>query len=466
MTQGIRNTRHTETPAPYEQDGQTAARDMAPTPRILRSALVEGFLFFVCALGIDFVFFNGERYWDVSPHPFWLIVLLFAFQYGTSAALSVAVLSTLGLLWGNIPEQPIDQDYYEYIFHLSALPLSWGFAALIFGELRRRQLVENTRLHRDLGRAATRAETLAAAYRNLSALNSRLETRIASRRQTVFTLFKASQAVERLETKDVLRGIEELVREVLAPYKFSFYLLQGDAFELEFSFGWLEDEPLVRHIAHDTALFRTMVSERRIVCIANPSDELILEEQGVLAGPVVHAGTGEVLGLIKIEEIGFLDLHLETIEHFRILCDWVGAAYAKAQEYETAYLRIPDGTEPHLMPADTLEPLSIWLAHLAGRAEFNLWGLSISCPLESRDPRNQACVSRSLLRHLRNTDLLFHPSDDSQTISVLLPATSATGVQSVVEKLIEAFHEEYPVLGGHSPIDIRVTRLSENDEST
>jgi hypothetical protein len=118
------------------------------------------------------------------------------------------------------------------------------------------------------------------------------------------------------------------------------------------------------------------------------------------------------------------------------------------------------------MPADTLKPLSIWLTHLAGRAKFNLWMLTIACPLESRDTWNQTCVSKNLLRHLRNTDLLFHPSDDSQTISVLLPATHSTGVQSVVEKLIEAFHEEYPVLGGHSPIDIQVTRLSENYEST
>jgi hypothetical protein len=427
---------------------------------------VEGTLFFVCALGIDFVFFNGGRYWDVSPHPFWLIVLLFSFQYGTAAALSVAVLSTLGLLWGNIPPQRIDQDYYEYIFHIAALPLSWGLAALVFGELRRRQLVENTRLHHDLGDAATREETLAAAYRNLSALNTRLETRIASRRHTIFTLFKAAQAVERLETKDVLTGVEELVREVLAPYKFSFYLLQDDAFELEFSFGWLEDEPLLRHIANDTALFRTMVSERRIVCIANPSDELILERQGVLAGPVVHARTGDVLGLIKIEEIGFLDLHLETLEHFRILCDWVGTAYAKAQDYETAYLRIPDGTEPHLMPADTLEPLSIWLTHLSGRAKFNLWMLTISCSQESQDTWNPTRVSRSLLRHVRNTDLLFQPSDNSQTISVLLPATPATGVLIVVEKLMQVLHEEYPVLRGHSPIDIQLTRLSEHDEST
>jgi hypothetical protein len=61
---------------------------------------------------------------------------------------------------------------------------------------------------------------------------------------------------------------------------------------------------------------------------------------------------------------------------------------------------------------------------------------------------------------------MFQPSDNSQTISVLLPATHSTGVMVVVEKLIEAFHEEYPVVGGNSPIDIQLTLLSENYEST
>ena len=457
--------RHLEASEPQvEQDTLTAASERFPKPRGLRSALLEGTLFFVCAFAIDYVFFNGERYWNVSPHPFWLIVLLFALQYGTFPALSVAVISTLGLLWGNIPEQRINQDYYEYLFYLSALPLSWGLAALLFGEVRRRQIMENAHLRHNLVRAATREETMAAAYRNLSALSARLETRIAARRHTIFTLFKAAQSVERLKTQEVLNGVEELVREVLEPYKFSFYLLHNDAFELEFSFGWLEDEPFLRRIANDTALFRVMASERRIICIANPSDELILEQEGLLAGPVIHAGTGEVIGLIKIEELGFLELHLETIEHFRILCDWVGAAYAKAQDYEAERLRIPDSATPHLMPADTLEPLSLWLGHLAKRAKFDLWVLTISRSPEGQEIWDPTGVSRRLLPHLRGTDLLFEPSDDSQSIYALLPATHADGVLSVVEKLTDAFHEDFPLHGGRSPIDVQVRRLSDEYE--
>jgi hypothetical protein len=71
-----------------------------------------------------------------------------------------------------------------------------------------------------------------------------------------------------------------------------------------------------------------------------------------------------------------------------------------------------------------------------------------------------------LLPHLRGTDLLFEPSDDSQAIFVLLPATHADGVLSVVAKLTQAFHEEFPMLRGASPIDIQVARLSEDYEST
>ena len=202
------------------------------------------------------------------------------------------------------------------------------------------------------------------------------------------------------------------------------------------------------------------------MCIAHPSDELILEEQGVLAGPVIHAGTGDVLGLIKIEEIGFLDLHLETIENFRILCDWVGAAYAKAQKYETSLLLTMDRSERHLMPANTLKPLTIWLTNLAWRAKFDLWMLTIAitCSIEKKERWSDSAAESMLLRHFRSTDLIFYPSEESQKIFVLLPATDSAGVQIVVDKLTRAFQEEYPCFEGHPPIDIQAMRISDNYE--
>ena len=46
----------------------------------------------------DHLLFGGDRFAAVSPHPFWIVVLLIAAQYGTSEALAAAALASAALL--------------------------------------------------------------------------------------------------------------------------------------------------------------------------------------------------------------------------------------------------------------------------------------------------------------------------------------------------------------------------------
>jgi len=40
------------------------------------------------------------------------------------------------------------------------------------------------------------------------------------------------------------------------------------------------------------------------------------------------------LGMVKIEGMPFHELTPAAIQNFRILCDWIGIAFAKAQRFE------------------------------------------------------------------------------------------------------------------------------------
>ena len=51
------------------------------------AALAESLVLLGAALLVDQFLFNGDRFAGVSPHPFWIVVLLVAAQYGTSEAL-------------------------------------------------------------------------------------------------------------------------------------------------------------------------------------------------------------------------------------------------------------------------------------------------------------------------------------------------------------------------------------------
>lgn len=426
-----------------------------------RSAWIEMALFLGIALVIDTAILGGNRFWSVSPHPFWIVVLLLSIQYGTSAGLVAVVASSLVLLVGNLPEQRIDQDYYTYLFDLVSAPLGWAVSALTLGELRRRQMTENARLRLEVAEATLREDSLARAYGRVTKLNERLETRVAAQLKTVFTIFTAAQAVEQLQVGAVLVGVEDLVQELLSPTKFSLYVLNRNTLEAVIAEGWADDDPFLTRIEASHDLFRALIGERRILCVANPVDELVLGGQGVLAGPIVHEHTGEVLAVLKIEDMGFLDLHLSTVENFKIICEWVGSAYAKAEEYETSQFSLGRGAMRHLMPVNTLTPLASWLSGLAFRAKFELWQMTVSIQrLEGVDMRAvNKDVGSILMRFLRTTDLPFASYGDYTQLQALLPATAAVGIPVVIRKMEEAFRTELPPERGFPEVRVEVRNL-------
>ena len=48
------------------------------------TALVEMAIFFTIALLLDRYAFDGDRFREVAPHPFWAAVVLISLQYGTN----------------------------------------------------------------------------------------------------------------------------------------------------------------------------------------------------------------------------------------------------------------------------------------------------------------------------------------------------------------------------------------------
>src|SRR3546814_20109223 len=72
-------------------------------------------------------------------------------------------------------------------------------------------------------------------------------------------------------------------------------------------------------------------------CALPISEDLdILAGEGLMAGPLLSADTGEVFGMVKVEQIGFLDFNLSTVENFRVTCDWIATAYAHALRFRKA----------------------------------------------------------------------------------------------------------------------------------
>jgi hypothetical protein len=302
--------------------------------RLRRNAVIEVAIYLAGALLLDQVFFDGTRFRGVSPHPFWPIVLLVAVHYGTSEALLAALASAAVLFIGNVPPQSITQDTYDYLSNLVAEPVMWFVAAVVLGELRVRHIVERDKLRADLAAAVKREEDMSAAYRRLSSLKDSLEARVAGQMRTAIHMYQAARNLERLDPSEVLLGISEIVNAVMNPERFSLYLLRDDVLEISIGEGWTSASTLSRTFRSDSRLFQEVIGRQRFMCAANRDDELILGHEGVLAGPLIDRETGDVMGMLKIEKMGFFDLHFSNVQTFHVLCDWIADAYLNARRFQ------------------------------------------------------------------------------------------------------------------------------------
>lgn len=425
------------------------------------SAILEIAGFLAVALAIDWFFFAGNRFYSVQPHPFWILVLLIAAQYGTSEALLATVAASFALLAWNLPPQRMDQDLYAYYLELARNPILWLVTVVFIGEIGSRHRGRIRELLEELHESRQREATVDEAYRRVAAAKSQLEIRVAGQMRTVVALYQAAKAIDKPQPEEVLHGVNKIVRAILDPKQHSVYLLQGQNLEVTVTDGWPAAESYSRRYTAASPLFRATIGEQRVLCAARPEDLHLLGNEGVIAGPLVNPETGEVFGILKIEEIGFLDFNLSTLENFSVTCEWVATAYAHALGYQRLESSRAYGQERSLFAAGFRERQVRILTLLARRIGFDVCALSVR--IEGVDGLAQdkraavsAAVGQAVQDTLRDTDLAFDHPRSGWEFEVLLPATPPENAAVAAEKLHlqldTLLHAEQP--GLHSAITV------------
>lgn len=411
------------------------------------TALVELCLLLALTLAVDRIFFDGTRFRSLALHPFWIPVLLLSAQYGTNAGLLAAIASTVALLAGNLPAQGLLEDRFVWLFETARLPLLWFAASIVLGELRTRQLRASEQARRDLDEACRRENVLVEAYKRLEAAKEALETRVAGQLRTALAMYEAARGIEKLDPSEVLLGVSTLVRSVMNPERFSLYLLQNGSLELVLAEGGTAEDVLPRFYRPETRLFQEIVGRQRVLSVANPEDEDVLEGDGMIAAPLVAASSGRVVGMLKIEKLGFLDLNFSNVQTFQVLCRWIGTAYENALRYQAARADAVVNSETELFAYGFLSRQLAMLELLARRIGFDV--TMIVMRLENPEDltaeeqiRVPVALSRTVKTVLRRSDLAFDYRRTGQEFALVLPATRVEGARLVIAKLAEALREE------------------------
>ena len=406
------------------------------------SAIIEMVVGLVVLTAIDVALMDGTRFWTVNPHPFWIVVLLIAAQYGTAEGLLAAVLSTVFLLVGNIPAAQEGMAHFTYIYTLSINPILWLIGGWVLGELRQRHVRERAHLLRELDDSQQREDLISESYSFVKGRKESLEIQVSGQLASSVEAYRAAKSVETLDPKSVMQGVERLVKSVLGPQKFSLYLFHDNKLSATIIHGWSSADKYAQEIDSFSPIYQAVVGQRDLLVVANEQHEVSLDGQGILAGPILDPDSGRVIGMLKIEQLDFTSLSLNTVETFRALTEWIGTALINARNYQTVKSDAIVNPERNILSYSYFKRQSDYMAKLAKRVNFNLSMLVIKLnDAKTLSDADRITVARqigeSVRSVLRSVDLAFDYQTDGEEYSILLPATPQAGASIVRDKIVK-----------------------------
>jgi hypothetical protein len=417
-----------------------------PIFRIRAIAIAEVLLAIGILIIVNLLYFNGDRFEGVNPHPFWFVVILVSAQYGVAEGVFAVVVATFFYLIGNVRPRGEDEYIYAYLLDINSQPLLWLISALIIGLLRYRHILERDRLRHNLREAIEREEITAAQYEQLRMIREMLEQRLVRQVNTVVDTYHAARLMESLEPGKILEGVQDLVTTLLHPKKFSLYTLKDDRLELTLNSAWEPEDKFARTFQSRDRLFEEVIGKQRVLSVADGSDELILGHEGMIAGPI-KAETGQILGMLKIEDIAYTDLNISTIQAFHLVGQWIGTAYYQAKDYEKVAGQSFINPDNNMYSYEFFKERSDYTTQLGKRFNFDV--TVITAKIIGDDAGNKDLYKRGMKwlqnaveKSLRKADTLCNYQVTDYTYYILLPGTPEANGQKVIEKIRTAFDDQ------------------------
>lgn len=297
-------------------------------PKQFLFLIVELFFFFSLFFFIAYLSNNTTRFLNISPHPFWIIILLVSVQYGSSEALFAAFLSTSLLYYDNLPKQKASEDLYSYLFSIVIIPLLWMIASLTIGEMRRNQRKETAELRKKIKRLSLNLDSLAENYEKLEKQKDAFEIQLASQIHTPFMLQKKLESFE--NAQDPLPLLKEIITFLLPVECFSLFHSTSFQLSLFYSFGWEKGKhSFSKSFKKENAIYKNMQKKKTLCSLSSKRDSEILAFEGIIAIPIIDRKKQSVLGMLKIEEYDFFSSSFPFEETVKTLSEFLAKIYPK-----------------------------------------------------------------------------------------------------------------------------------------
>jgi len=386
--------------------------------------MLEGLALLALLLALDLLLGRGSFYSHWRVHPASLPVLYVAARYGLIPGAAVAGMAGVLRLGIALATDTLTSGAWVE-------PLAWPVAAVLVGGF-----VDAAR------RRTARAEAAAAAARDdrtgiaesnerLAARAIELEHRLSARLQTATALFEATRALGH-GSEGVVRGATGLVRAATGCTACSFWLAEGRTLHLVATAGWPEGAALAQTFLRGR-LPEAMEAGATLLA-TRPADRLVLADEGILAAPVRSPWDGALIGMVKIEDIGFAELALDTVATLEAAATWLGHALAEARASE-ASSGAATATLPGVLAGEEASRAITAMAGLARRVGFDLALLSAEIPAGPRAASALEATRAAMQDGFRGSDLLLEARLEQRRLSVLLPGAAMAGADAAASRL-------------------------------
>ncbi|MBU6371094.1 MAG: hypothetical protein KJS97_00075 [Alphaproteobacteria bacterium] len=235
-------------------------------------------------VALDRLVFHGALA-TLAPHPFWIIVLFAAVQYGAWGGAIGAAAASLALYARGVPHRGAE-DFFEYTSTILALPAMWLLAAVAFGGLRSLHIRKLRALEARLDETLSHANTIATGFTRACGEIKRLEARIASDTATVNTIIRDIAAIGAGGRDTVRQSLSAFAQHCLGTPNITIWIFSSDPAAADGTLDGLE-------LSQDVTT--TLFEQRRAAVIAGLPDDI------AVAAPIVAAD--DISGLLIVWRI-------------------------------------------------------------------------------------------------------------------------------------------------------------------
>lgn len=433
---------------------------------------IEAFTFYLLLIAINAQLFpHLPAYYTVTPHPFWIGILLFGMRYGVGPALFSGAFSAflyLGLCWLAV-ERYLFEDLNFYLLPSLFVIVSAGVGLTV-----QRLHIKIDSLKRKIFSLKEEIRPLIKEVDTLNKVNKGLEKRIVTQISSLVTLYTGTRNIHLTDPTKIYEPLLTFVAKNLEATEASIYLKHGDQLRLHGQVGWSEENIKERPsvIIGANSIAGLAAQKNAIVSIRELSNsEISMGDKGdaLFAGPLRKDENGETVAILAVQMLPILKFNSATMNLFSMLLSW--GSHAIGQAYLFADLKARAMLDPEF-DLHTSQYLLNRASDEFQRSQKYSLPFTISVIRINEFNQYKTALRKVLLsslieiahRHCRDIDVIAkHPNHEDSI--VILHNTVNDDKASEVMKLVEVDMTKTPTpttltigVAGYTP---RVKSMSE-----